>query len=495
MLTLTEKPAVLDHFGILAFSTILELGEVGTVSITLQFPKEMEDTHFGLFAKLQDGLGEKAACRYETADGSWEFSGLIDRIVYEADEKCITLTVADALSGLSRTQRPRVFAEQTFEKVVSAILPDGQEYMLSSGFGNQKIRLAIQYKESDLEFLRRLANQHGGQVWCMGSTVYIGAPDESGGLSLELGHDVTGFTLYSALGPEQVAIQPLPYTTESRDQKILELGGGPGDIQAKVSGRRKKYQEESKLHIVLEDTSYNQHENIARGFLKAQAAGRLSMVGALKVPISAGEVVSIVDSDGHEESLLIRSLSGRWQLGLPPSFHFEATPTEAVVSEFEWGGARLMCSTAIVEQASEKMNRVRVSFPWDDEHCITPWLRMTTPYWGKEHLHYIPPAKGDTVLVAWGQPDLDALVLGSLTGGEVAQDESARFALQTADGKTISFGKEDIRIVNKGKTGESTVEILPDKVIIDSDKIELKSKKLDVSADLADVKTQKMDVK
>jgi hypothetical protein len=82
-----------------------------------------------------------------------------------------------------------------------------------------------------------------------------------------------------------------------------------------------------------------------------------------------------------------------------------------------------------------------------------------------------------------------------LTGGEVAQDESARFALQTADGKTISFGKEDIRIVNKGKTGESTVEILPDKVIIDSDKIELKSKKLDVSADLADVKTQKMDVK
>jgi hypothetical protein len=79
------------------------------------------------------------------------------------------------------------------------------------------------------------------------------------------------------------------------------------------------------------------------------------------------------------------------------------------------------------------------------------------------------------------------MVLGSIAYGHKTGETSQTFALKTAEGHIISIGKEDIRIFNGAKGGESGIEILPGKVVISSDHIEMKSRTTEIRTDSMDV--------
>jgi hypothetical protein len=107
------------------------------------------------------------------------------------------------------------------------------------------------------------------------------------------------------------------------------------------------------------------------------------------------------------------------------------------------------------------------------------------------------------MLVIWGQEDFDPVVLGSLSIGDTIDENKETFVLKTVDGQTITIGKSNIRIANEADGGSSTIELEPDKIVINSDNIELSSKnnikldstQMDLSSKQAGIESDQMSLK
>jgi hypothetical protein len=484
MLTLTQKPDLLSKYGTLGFDLHLSLGEVGILHIDLQLPEDRKKPDFSLVEMFQALLGEKVRCEY----GRWFFAGRIDQILYGSSEGMLSIIVKDSLSTLASMCGSQVFADQDLGEVIGEVLSKDIQMELASGLTGRRIGLAIQYQESSLTFLKRLAGHFGGQIWCDGEKVHFGWPNESRPRELGLGQDVLDLAVSSALGSECVRATAIAYRSASISSREFSLPEKTyGKIQDAATGRRRKNQPSTAFHLFLEDPASDEPEFLANRLLRGSASGRLWVAGTVIEPISPGTPVRIEDVDGESETLVATSLVGGWRLSGPTRFRFEAVSPDAVAASGGHLVTGLHLSPARVEQTSDALNRVRVSFGWDEKRRTTPWLRMATPYWGEAHVHYAPPKAGDTVLVMWGRDDLDPIVLGSIASGYKTDEASQVFALKTDEGHVISIGKENIRIFNGGNGGKSGIEILPGKVLISSDRIEMKSGTTEIKTDSMDV--------
>lgn len=96
-------------------------------------------------------------------------------------------------------------------------------------------------------------------------------------------------------------------------------------------------------------------------------------------------------------------------------------------------------------------------------------------------MRFLPPRKGDTVLVVWGQNDMDPVVLGSVTAGDKVGQPKSNLVLQTVDGQTILISKDTIEMKNKNaviRMEQDLIEIdaAGSKITLDSMDIALKAK-------------------
>jgi hypothetical protein len=498
-LKLGDLPGALDDYVTVSFSVDLNVGYVGTLGMRLHPRETREEPDLGLFKSLQAALGEEVSLEYDDVS----FTGTIHEIAYETTPEAMVslkLTLADSLFKLARNHRSQVFADRKLKDVVREVVgASGASHKLSSDFEGYNVKLAIQYDESDLAFLKRLVNYYGGQIWCSGDKIYVGSvAGEGEPVKLKLYREVPTFTLYSGLGPEQVEVEKIRFGKEQQGDQQVDLSDRKqyGDIQKTAKDKRAEKQGKSKVlfHVALDDSRGDYPEFLAKRFLSFQAAHRLSMTGTLAKAVSPGTLVEIVDADDNAETLVVRSLAGTWNVDTGAYFQFQASTPEALVVDAALPEIDLRVSAAVVDKVEDTVNRVCVRFPWDKRKAITPPLRIATPLWGDEHVQYARFKKGDTVLVIWGQEDLDPIVLGALPTGQKV-DKSDTYVVKIGDGRLISFGKNDIRIENKADGGRTKVEILPNKVVIDSDSIELKSKQAKVDSQQAEIKAPQTAIK
>jgi uncharacterized protein involved in type VI secretion and phage assembly len=450
VLAFEGKPTFLSKYAVSGFEVGQTLGEPGVVNIRLHPRQTTADPPLKAYASIQDTLGEEVICKID----KWRFIGTVTGIEYKSASKGFLLTLNDPLAKFGGVIGSNVFADQTIKDIVSKTAPSGVEIEYLGGYDGFNVKLAIQYQESAFAFIKRLLAEFGGQIWCDGETIYIGAGPTTNSHSLKLGQDITDFQIHSWLGAEQVEIASLPYAKNNPHTANLELKGKKfGKIQDAAINLRKKGDSGKKtFHIVHEDTSYNDSEHFANRFLRSQAAGRFVLAGHVMNPVKLGAKVTIqgISTGSGEETAIVRGVQcfGAYD-NQELSWHFEAANAEAVVFDDPQQPGVLTASTAVVDDTNDDRNRVRVRFPWDGNQCSTPWLRIAAPSWGKEHMHFLPPKIGDTVLVIWGQNDMDPIVLGSVTAGDKVGQPKATLVLQTVDGQTISIGEKDIKMKNK----------------------------------------------
>jgi uncharacterized protein involved in type VI secretion and phage assembly len=497
-LKLGHLPGALDAFVAVGLHVDLNIGCVGTLSMRLHPRETSQEPDLGRFSSLQAALGEDVSLEYD----SLSFAGTIHELAYESTpgaEVSLSLTLADALFNLARNHRSQVFADRKLKDVVREIVgASGSSHKLSSDFEGYSVKLAIQYEESDLAFLKRLVNYYGGQVWCSGDTIYVGGVAGAGGPEkLRLHREVPTFTLHTGLGPEEVEVEKIRFGKEQQGEQRVDLSDTKkyGSIQQAAMGRRAEKQGKSKVlfHVALDDSRGDYPEFLAKRFLRFQAAHRLSMTGTLTKAIPPGTLVEISDADNNTETLAVRSLAGSWSVDTGAYFQFMASTPEALIVDAALPEIDLRVSAAVVDKVEDTVNRVCVRFPWDKRQAITPPLRIATPLWGDEHVQYARFKKGDTVLVIWGQEEIDPIVLGALPTGQKVE-KSDTYVVKIGDGRLISFGKNDIRIENKADGGRTKIEILPNKVVIDSDSIELKSKQAKIDSDSTELKSKQAKV-
>jgi uncharacterized protein involved in type VI secretion and phage assembly len=493
MLSIRTKPKVLDDYSIANFDLNLSIGEYGTVTVTLRPRQPSDESDLKQMQKLQEALGGKIDCAY----GDVPFTGHIHEMVSETASGTVRIVVRDSLWKAAQQYRSRVFSEVKLGDIVSYTVPQGPKVQYFSGFDRQDVKLAIQYQESDLAFLKRIVARYGGSIWCAGDAVAVGAADTSKATALKLDSDVVEFSITAALGPEEVQWKHVPYANEATASSKISLPGTKyGSLQDAIKESRKKHQLDSSFHVILEDTRFEDSKYLGQRFLKSLASGRLTVSGTLKKPVPLGSCVKISDADGNQETLVVRTVTGFGGVDAKTSYYFEAAAPDALLAQPAFPVMGLHVSTATVTDNKDpkKMNRVRVLFPWDENESETPWLRVASPYWGEEHVHYLPPRKGDAVLVVWGQDDLDPIVLGCLSIGHTVDQASETFVLKTQDGQIITVGQKDIKLVNEADGGTSTIEIKPDKIIVNADTLEFNSKSMKLDSDTLKMSASKAEL-
>lgn len=72
----------------------------------------------------------------------------------------------------------------------------------------------------------------------------------------------------------------------------------------------------------------------------------------------------------------------------------------------------------------------------------------------------------DTVLVLWGQWDMDPMIVGSVAAGEEVDTPSDKFVFTTVEGHKVSIDGEIVKVVNEANSGGTEVEIAPDSVLV-----------------------------
>jgi uncharacterized protein involved in type VI secretion and phage assembly len=471
MLSFEGKPDFLKEYTVSGFEVRQALGCIGTLTISLNPVASSREPPFADHAALQECLGTEFTC---VVDEDWKFSGVAEAVQYNAMTQGFELIIADLLSGLEKTFASRVYAEQKLSAIVKDKVSDCQ--FLGD---DRDVWLAIQYQESDLAFLKRVLGNHGSQIWCEGGKIYAGTKASSDDHELKLGRDVADFTVTTCLGPESVDVKPYQYakfdSAEKSKKRTALKGEGSDKLQSSSAGVREKYAAKSVLHVIGDELD-EAAEGYGVQFLRSRASGRLRVRGMLAKPIPLGGLVSVQSSEwggaGKKvvEPCLVRELTGASDSSGASWWRFEAVNREALLCEGDAPPAQTFATPAIVQEADETLNVVKVYFPWDPELTETPPLRLLVPSWGDGHMNYVRPLAGDTVLVSWGQRDMDPIVLGSIAvGNKVGRDDLMVLRILSEDqkkGHTIAVDKKTIRFHNEADKGDSYIEIRPDAIEI-----------------------------
>src|SRR5262245_52665662 len=154
----------------------------------------------------------------------------------------------------------------------------------------------------------------------------------------------------------------------------------------------------------------------------------------------------------------------------------------------------------------DKEGRVKLKFPWFDEHMISEWCRVSQFYAGNGYGAFFIPEVGDEVVVAFVHGDMRLpIVLGGMYNGV---DKPPTFRTDTKDEKLLrtkaghqimlidTQGDETIRIIAKGdknsieistKDNGITVKSATGKIVVQGKDIEIKaqaSMTLEAGADM-----------
>lgn len=467
------EPSFLERYVVRSFEVTQVLGRVGVLILHLHPRAGRTELELETHTNLQEALGEEITCNID----DWQFVGVVEKVRTSVQYGTYTLKVRDALSKLEQTYASRVFAEQTVDDIVSMLMPSGQNYECLGDIGSTQVRFAIQFQESNLVFLKRVLNAIGGQIWCAGNTVYVGAQPTGESYELRLGRDLRGYTVETRLGPERVAVDGVPYASDnSIEQSSVDLASEQyGSVQDGAIQRRTDHQTESTLHVTHEDSSYEDTNQMAQHFLRSQAYGRFKFIGQGSTPVTLGGALSIENFDREagetrdtERTVITRiDITGDWTAARH-EWTIEAQNPQSFVSRDEQIIPRMLTSTAIVNDVDDPLstNRIKVYFPWDPNQTSSPWLRAATPYWGTDHVHYAPPEIGDTVLVMWGQRDTDPVVLGSMATNTEFDMRDESFAVTTVEGQKFVIGEDHINITNEAQGGSTAIEMATDNVVI-----------------------------
>lgn len=143
----------------------------------------------------------------------------------------------------------------------------------------------------------------------------------------------------------------------------------------------------------------------------------------------------------------------------------------------------------------EKEGRVKVRFPWFDEHMISDWCRVAQLYAGNGYGSLFVPEEKDEVLVAFVHGDMrQPIILGGLYNGHDkpathrAGDRDEKL-IRTRSGHQILLvdteGKERIEITDSSTKHHIVIDTANESISITSQggKLSLAAREIEITAD------------
>lgn len=324
------------------------------------------------------------------------------------------------------------FENKTLAQIINEICeryPSEAKIKASDNYLNLTNRNAIpytvQYKESDYEFIKRLAKRHGEFFYNTSEGIVFGNKVQPI-VELNEGEDLIEEIFSASLQAQDFKF--LAYDAESgtvfeKDSRTVKSEFKENHFGAmSVIASRKLF---TKNPVMQFGNAKNQWELDEAVRLEKERLENLFFVkGKSRAPeLKIGGRAEMKDINGKAMEtyriIEIRHYHDGFEyynefIGIPDLFNASPFIDTEAVPFGEIQSARVMDNND-----PKKMGRVRVQFPWQmAKNQMTPWLRITTLYAGADKGMYMIPEIGEEVLVAYESNNAEKpFVLGALYNG------------------------------------------------------------------------------
>jgi type VI secretion system secreted protein VgrG len=334
----------------------------------------------------------------------------------------------------------RSFENKTLGQIVNEVLKPCPRDILNTKVSpsySEQIPYCVQYRETSLEFLQRLAARYGEWMYYNGKELVFG-PASTNTEDLMLGMDL--HTLDFSLNMKAPGFKYLTYDYMNAKSVETATDKSTGKNQLNETGKYVFDQSRDQFnaavvqnypHLNVQSQGYVKDQKraveieasaIALSMSTIEATGEsLNLVPGVKIKVTAlkAELAGEVDYGEY----LVTSIEHHCDNLLNYENHFTAVPSEASVPVYADPEAipHSENQSAVVKDNKdpEKMGRVRVNFFWQEKNQMSPWIRAVNPYSANERGFYFIPEIDDEVLVGFEGGDAEKpFVMGSMYHGK-----------------------------------------------------------------------------
>jgi len=438
----------------------------------------------------------------------------------------------------------RSFEKKTLKQIVDEVLKPCPRDILSAQVNpvlNETIPWCVQYNETNLEFLRRLATRYGEWMFYTGKDLVFGT--SSGNKEqLTLGEDLN--TLDFSLNLKAPGFKYVTYDYTSARRLENDTGKTMGKSQLNEAGKYAFDQSAKRFsfmpvqdypHLSVAPDQYPKAQNdaletdasaIATGMCGITATSEsLKLIPGTKVTVKARKTESVMGTVDYGE-YLVTEVEYQCDNLLNYENSFSGVSSDVKVPGYADPMAfqRSGPQNAVVKDNKdpEKLGRVRVNFFWQESGQMSPWIRVTWPYAANERGFYFIPELEDEVLVDFEGGDVEKpFVVGSMYHGKNKppkkwpdnknsfkgivtknnlriefDDEKKITTIDTPGGNKVVISDDEKSILLSDQN-QNTVELKPEGITLDSPKdIKITSKsKITIDATSGVDISSKSDVK
>ncbi|WP_439480657.1 type VI secretion system Vgr family protein [Chryseobacterium aquaticum] len=393
-------------------------------TFTIVVPDDALDTFKGyVMENSKNLLGKEIGITYwRFGESKHYFQGVIGKIKNKKDEGGgygdLYITGYAPSILLESGKDCQSFEDKSLEQIVKEVTEGySQEAKVEissnqlNQYNKKPLSYTVQYKESDYEFLQRLAKRHGEYFYYTGEKLVFGGYVQP---TIKLGENMDLIDVEFEMRMHAQEFTLVSYDTQSGAKIVKDSSGARSEFKESpfqviaTNTSKNVFKKKPKMHFNhtgINDSSEDQLEEAVR-LEKEKRENLMQVKGRSKTPeLKIGGRAQLSDINGKAmETYRIIEIKHVYEpgnyynefVGIPDLFNAAPYIDTEAIPKGEEQPARV-----IDNNDPMGMGRIRVQFPWQEEKGQkTPWIRLIQPHSGVgKGFHFIPEI-GEEVLVS-----------------------------------------------------------------------------------------------
>ncbi len=419
--------------------------------------------------KSVEYVGESAEISIQCADGNFQFKGLITGVHIDRSYTADNLII---LSGYSPTylledgEGTKSYEEKDLAAIANEILSTYPANLLNANISPQyttPIPYVVRYKETNYQFLSRLAAAYGEWLFYDGQSMIFGKLPNPESITVTLGKDLASFDYGVNMRPSKFKYQFYNYQ-ENRTLENTSTSFKPGWLdnygkkaldaadslfpseplnptwQNTPKDAVIKHLVEARKSSVLSDSTFFKGQSTHAG---VSVGGKILAKGINK---TGGKNVT-----GVIGNFRVTSVTHHLDANKNYSNNFEAIPVTVTAPPVNKNAFKPEAESqvAVVKDNNDpdQLGRIRVQFKWQTGNEMTPWIRQATNHASSDRGIYFVPEIGDEVYMDFeqGNPDRPYMTGAkhhAKTKPEFFDADNNLKSIKTRSGHNILFNDE-----------------------------------------------------
>lgn len=378
-------------------------------------------------------VGIQSVSDYEAGLPTLEdkFIGVVTGVSLMKSDGGMELVVKSASPTIAIDDGPNMksYTDISLQEIIDKILQDYEgDKQVEPLQWTKPIPYIVQYNESAFDYIVRLASRYGDWFFYDGLKLIYGQPEEMEPIPLDFAtHGLVNFSVDIKTVPTNFTMVGYDYETPTLVEKPSDPFLFPtSEIATKAWDKSDEIYKNNPLQTLQTSTDEKELEFYVGRRVQVQM-DEIEVISAKSVnsKLTLGSTVEVKDD-------LVGEVYGTYRItGIIHHIrqkgeycnNFSAVPVDLISPPMSRLPHAPFCETqlATVRKVDDEngLGRVQVQFFWQEDGETSPWIRVATPYAGKDKGFYIIPEVEDQVLVAFENNDPDKpYVLASMYNGD-----------------------------------------------------------------------------